>query len=150
MSSASGALTPAGWKRDSMNTAATATERAAVLVEDAAWIRVMGFPVLELEGSVSTGYSIDPGGATERARRSRVAPLALRTGPGGWFAEGLGQMNSRTAEPAPSFAGCCSGGPGPHGQARPAERAGVQPEQLPVRQEEFAVAVAAPARGFCS
>jgi putative hemolysin len=26
----------------------------------------------------------------------------------------------------------------------------VQPEQLPVRQEEFAVAVAAPARGFCS
>ena len=112
------------------------TARDAVLVEDAAKIRVMGQPILEalpsraapyeqvdpfllvhegrlrlsdlanvdtkhphrgfdnlwyvLEGSVSTGHSTGPGGAMERARLSRGALLALRTGRGAWHAEAIG------------------------------------------------------------
>jgi quercetin 2,3-dioxygenase len=110
--------------------------RDAVLVEGAAMIRMMGFPVLEalpsrsvpyervdpfilvhesrlrladmkgvdtrhphrgfdnlwyvIEGSASTGHSTGPGGATERARLSEGALLALRTGRGAWHAEAIG------------------------------------------------------------
>jgi quercetin 2,3-dioxygenase len=110
--------------------------RDAVLVEHAAQIRVMGFPVLEalpsrrvsyenvdpfilvhesrmrlsdmgnvdtkhphrgfdnlwyvLDGSVSTGHSTGPGGTMERARLSKGALLALRTGRGAWHAEAIG------------------------------------------------------------
>ena len=119
-----------------MNTQVETKSREAVLVEDAAQIRVMGFPVLEalpsrsvpyeevdpfillhearlrlsdlanvdtrhphrgfdniwyvLEGSASTGHSTGPGGAMERARLSKGALLALRTGRGAWHAEALG------------------------------------------------------------
>ena len=119
-----------------MNTQVEETEREAILVEDAALIRMMGFPVLEalpsrsvpyeqvdpfillhearlrlsdlanvdtrhphrgfdnlwyvIEGSASTGHSTGPGGAMERARLSKGALLALRTGRGAWHAEALG------------------------------------------------------------
>jgi quercetin 2,3-dioxygenase len=111
-------------------------EREAVLVEDAALIRMMGMPVLEavpsrgapyeqtdpfilvhegrfrlsemsgkdtkhphrgfdnlwyvLQGSASTGHSTGPDGAIERARLSKGALLALRTGRGAWHAEAVG------------------------------------------------------------
>jgi len=119
-----------------MNTQLETTEREAILVEDAARIRMMGMPILEalpsrsvpyeqvdpfillhearlrlsdlanvdtkhphrgfdnlwyvLEGSVSTGHSTGPGGAMERARLSKGALLALRTGRGAWHAEAIG------------------------------------------------------------
>ena len=119
-----------------MNTKVETKQREALLVEDAATIRVMGFPVLEalpsrslpyeqvdpfillhearlrlsdlanvdtrhphrgfdniwyvIEGSASTGHSTGPGGAMERARLSKGALLALRTGRGAWHAEALG------------------------------------------------------------
>ena len=119
-----------------MNTQVETKRREAILVEDAARIRIMGFPVLEalpsrtapyeqvdpfillhearlrlsdlanvdtrhphrgfdniwyvLEGSASTGHSTGPGGAMERARLSKGALLALRTGRGAWHAEALG------------------------------------------------------------
>ncbi len=119
-----------------MNTKVATKSRDAILVEDAASIRVMGFPVLEglpsrsvpyeqvdpfillhearlrlsdlanvdtrhphrgfdnlwyvIEGSASTGHSTGPGGAMERARLSKGALLALRTGRGAWHAEALG------------------------------------------------------------
>src|ERR1700674_4681896 len=118
-----------------MSTQVEAKEREAILVEDAARIRMMGFPILEalpsrsvpyeevdpfillhearlrlsdlanvdtrhphrgfdnlwylLEGSVSTGHSTGPDGAMVRARLSKGALLALRTGRGAWHAEGL-------------------------------------------------------------
>jgi len=111
-------------------------EREALLVEDAASIRMMGMPILEalpsrstpyaqvdpfillhearvrlsdlanvdtkhphrgfdnlwylIEGSVSTGHSTGPGGAMVRARLSKGALLALRTGRGAWHAEAMG------------------------------------------------------------
>jgi redox-sensitive bicupin YhaK (pirin superfamily) len=120
----------------STNSRLATTGRDAVLVEDAAQIRVMGQPILEalpsraapyeqvdpfllvhegrlrlsdlanvdtkhphrgfdnlwyvLEGAVSTGHSTGPGGAMERARLSRGALLALRTGRGAWHAEAIG------------------------------------------------------------
>src|SRR5688500_14973054 len=119
-----------------MATEVETTGREAVLVEDAAQIRVMGFPILEplpsrgvpysrvdpfilvhepvlrrsvvasvdtmhphrgfdilwyeLEGSASTGHGTGRGGAMERARLSKGALLALRTGRGAWHAEALG------------------------------------------------------------
>ena len=119
-----------------MNTQVETKRREAVLVEDAAQIRMMGFPILEalpsrsvpyeqvdpfillhegrlrlsdlanvdtrhphrgfdnlwyvIEGSASTGHSTGPGGAMERARLSKGALLALRTGRGAWHAEALG------------------------------------------------------------
>ncbi len=119
-----------------MTTETETIGRDAVLVEDAAQIRVMGFPVLEalpsrrvsyervdpfilvhesrmrlsdmgnvdtkhphrgfdnlwyvLDGSVSTGHSTGPGGTMERARLSKGALLALRTGRGAWHAEAIG------------------------------------------------------------
>jgi redox-sensitive bicupin YhaK (pirin superfamily) len=119
-----------------MNTKVETKSRDAILVEDAAQIRVMGFPVLEalpsrslpyeqvdpfillhearlrlsdlanvdtrhphrgfdniwyvIDGSASTGHSTGPGGAMERARLSKGALLALRTGRGAWHAEALG------------------------------------------------------------
>ena len=120
-----------------MNTKIETKKRDAIIVEDAAKIRVMGLPVLEalpsrsvpyeqvdpfilfhearlrlsdlanvdtrhphrgfdniwymLEGSASTGHSTGPGGAMERARLSKGALLALRTGRGAWHAEALGE-----------------------------------------------------------
>ena len=119
-----------------MNTQVETQRRAAIRVEDAARIRMMGFPILEalpsrsvpyeqvdpfillhearlrlsdlanvdtrhphrgfdnlwyvIEGSASTGHSTGPGGAMERARLSKGALLALRTGRGAWHAEALG------------------------------------------------------------
>jgi quercetin 2,3-dioxygenase len=119
-----------------MSTEVETRGRDAVLVEDAALIRMMGLPVLEalptrgvpyqrsdpfilvhesrfrlselsgmdtkhphrgfdnlwyiLEGSASTGHSIGPGGAIERARLPKGALLALRTGRGAWHAEAIG------------------------------------------------------------
>ena len=119
-----------------MNTQVETKRREAILVEDAARIRVMDFPVLEalpsrsvpyeqvdpfillhearlrlsdlanvdtrhphrgfdniwyvIEGSASTGHSTGPGGKMERARLSKDALLALRTGRGAWHAEALG------------------------------------------------------------
>jgi hypothetical protein len=124
-----------------MTTEVETTGRDAVLVEDAAEIRIMGFPVLEalpargvayqrvdpfilvhesrmrlsevanvdtrhphrgfdnlwyvLEGSASTGHSTGPGGTTERARLSKGALLALRTGRGAWHAEAIGDDERR-------------------------------------------------------
>ena len=43
-----------------------------------------------LEGSASTGHSTGPGGTIERARLSKGALLALRTGRGAWHAEAIG------------------------------------------------------------
>ena len=120
-----------------MNTKIQTKSRDAILVEDAAQIHVMGFPVLEalpsrsvsyeqvdpfillhearlrlsdlanvdtkhphrgfdniwyiIEGSASTGHSTGPGGAMERAKLSKGALLALRTGRGAWHAEALGE-----------------------------------------------------------
>ncbi|HEY3229955.1 MAG TPA: pirin-like C-terminal cupin domain-containing protein [Roseiflexaceae bacterium] len=119
-----------------MTTQVETTGREAILVEDAARIRMMGMPILEalpsrsvpyeqvdpfillhearlrlsdlanvdtkhphrgfdnlwyvVEGSVSTGHSTGPGGAMERARLSKGALLALRTGRGAWHAEAIG------------------------------------------------------------
>lgn len=99
-----------------MNTKVETKERDAVLVENAARIRVMGQPVLEalpsarapyahvdpfihrgfdnvlymLEGTLSTGHSTGPGGAMERARLDEGALLVLRTGRGVWHADALG------------------------------------------------------------
>jgi redox-sensitive bicupin YhaK (pirin superfamily) len=123
-------------KERNMNIQVETKRREAVLVEDAAQIRVMGFSVLEalpsrsvpyeevdpfillhegrlrlsdlgnvdtrhphrgfdnlwyvIDGSASTGHSTGPGGAMERARLSKGALLALRTGRGAWHAEALG------------------------------------------------------------
>jgi redox-sensitive bicupin YhaK (pirin superfamily) len=43
-----------------------------------------------IEGSISTGHSTGPGGATERARLTEGSLLFLRTGRGVWHAEGVG------------------------------------------------------------
>jgi quercetin 2,3-dioxygenase len=43
-----------------------------------------------LQGSASTGHSTGPDGAIERARLSKGALLALRTGRGAWHAEAVG------------------------------------------------------------
>jgi quercetin 2,3-dioxygenase len=165
-----------------MTTEVATTGRDAVLVEDAARIRIMGFPVLEalpsrgapyhrvdpfilvhearlrlsdvakvdtrhphrgfdnlwyvLEGSASTGHSTGPGGATERARLSKGALLALRTGRGAWHAEAIGGDERSEGRPDAEF----------HSvlfwvnlarkdkQVAPSAQV-VQPEQIPVRQQ---------------
>jgi len=150
-SPAGGELTAAGSKGAGMNTKVETTGRDAVLVEDAARIRVMGTPILEalpsrgapyervdpfilvhegrvrlsdvanvdtkhphrgfdnlwylLEGSASTGHSTGPGGAMERARLSKGALLALRTGRGAWHAEALERTSSRRAKTDAEFRG---------------------------------------------
>jgi redox-sensitive bicupin YhaK (pirin superfamily) len=43
-----------------------------------------------IQGSISTGHSTGPGGATERARLTEGSLLFLRTGRGVWHAEGVG------------------------------------------------------------
>jgi quercetin 2,3-dioxygenase len=164
-----------------MTTEVETTGRDAVLVEDAARIRIMGFPVLEalpsrrapyqrvdpfilvhearirlsdaakvdtrhphrgfdnlwyiLEGSASTGHSTGPGGSMERARLSKGALLALRTGRGAWHAEALGADELQEGHADAEF----------HSvlfwvnlarkdkQAAPSAQV-VQPEQIPVRQ----------------
>jgi redox-sensitive bicupin YhaK (pirin superfamily) len=156
--------------------------RDAVLVEDAAQIRIMGFPVLEalpsrripynrvdpfllvhegrlrlsdmrnvdtrhphrgfdnlwymLKGSVSTGHSTGPGGAMERARLSKGALLALRTGRGAWHAEALGADERNEGLADTEFRGVLFwvNLARKDKQAAPSAQV-VQPEQIPVRQQ---------------
>ncbi len=144
--------------------------RDAVLVEDAALIRMMGMPVLEavpsrgapyertdpfilvhegrfrlselsgkdtkhphrgfdnlwyvLQGSASTGHSTGPGGAMERAHLSEGALLALRTGRGAWHAEALGADEVEEGLGDAEFRSVLVQ-PGPEGQGRRTDRAGV-------------------------
>ena len=160
--------------------------RDTVLVEDAAQIRIMGFPVLEalpsrripynrvdpfllvhegrirlsevakadtrhphrgfdnlwymLEGSVSTGHSTGPGGAMERARLTKGALLALRTGRGAWHAEALGADERNEALADTEFRGVLFwvNLARKDKQAAPSAHV-VQPEQIPVRQQGDAI-----------
>jgi redox-sensitive bicupin YhaK (pirin superfamily) len=158
------------------------TARDAVRVEDAAQIRIMGFPVLEalpsrripynrvdpfllvhegrmrlselakvdtrhrhrgfdnlwyvLEGSVSTGHSTGPGGAMERARLSKGALLALRTGRGAWHAEAVGADERNEGLTDTEFRGVLFwvNLARKDKQVAPSAQV-VQPEQIPVRQQ---------------
>jgi quercetin 2,3-dioxygenase len=160
----------------------TATGRKAALVEDAALIRVMGFPVLEalpsrsipyerldpfilvhearvrpsamkdvdtrhphrgfdnlwyvLEGSASTGHSTGPGGATERARLTEGALLALRTGRGVWHAESIGADEIEAGRGDVETRGVLFwvNLARKDKQVEPSAQV-LQPEQIPVRQE---------------
>ena len=159
-----------------------ATAREAVLVEDAASIRMMGFPILEalpsrevpyekvdpfilvhegrlrlselkgvdtrhphrgfdnlwylLEGSVSTGHSTGSGGATERARLTAGALLALRTGRGVWHAEAIGADELEEGRAEAQFRGVLFwvNLARKDKQMEPSAQV-VQPEQVPLRQE---------------
>ena len=165
-----------------MSTEVETTGRDAVLVEDAAQIRVMGQPILEalpsrlapyavvdpfilvhegrvrladfanidtkhphrgfdnlwylLEGSVSTGHSTGPGGAMERARLSKGALLALRTGRGVWHAEAIGADERQEGKPDAEFRGVLFwvNLARKDKQVDPSAQV-VQPAQIPVRQE---------------
>jgi redox-sensitive bicupin YhaK (pirin superfamily) len=156
--------------------------RDAVLVEDAALIRMMGQPVLEalpsrsapyeqvdpfilvhegrvrlsdmkdvdtkhphrgfdnlwylIEGSVSTGHSTGPGGAMERARLSKGALLALRTGRGAWHAEAIGADELEEGQADTEFRGVLFwvNLARKDKQVEPSAQV-VQPEEIPVRQE---------------
>jgi redox-sensitive bicupin YhaK (pirin superfamily) len=158
------------------------TARDAVLVEDAALIRMMGQPVLEalpsrsapyeqvdpfilvhegrvrlsdmkdvdtkhphrgfdnlwylIEGSVSTGHSTGPGGAMERARLSKGALLALRTGRGAWHAEAIGADELEEGQADTEFRGVLFwvNLARKDKQVEPSAQV-VQPEEIPVRQE---------------
>jgi len=162
------------------------TARDAILVEDAARIRVMGFPILEalpsrgapyqqidpfilvhearirlsdvakvdtkhphrgfdnlwylLEGSVSTGHSTGPGGAMERARLSKGALLALRTGRGAWHAEALGGDEVEDGQADTEFRSVLFwvNLARKDKQVEPSAQV-VQPGQIPVRQEGDAI-----------
>ncbi len=162
------------------------TARDAILVEDAARIRVMGFPILEalpsrgapyqqvdpfilvhearirlsdvakvdtkhphrgfdnlwylLEGSVSTGHSTGPGGAMERARLSKGALLALRTGRGAWHAEALGEDEVEDGQADTEFRSVLFwvNLARKDKQVEPSAQV-VQPGQIPVRQEGDAI-----------
>jgi quercetin 2,3-dioxygenase len=162
------------------------TARDAILVEDAARIRVMGFPILEalpsrgapydkvdpfilvhearirlsdvatvdtrhphrgfdnlwyvLEGSASTGHSTGPGGATERARLSEGALLALRTGRGAWHAEALGADEVEEGHADAEFRSVLFwvNLARKDKQLEPSAQV-VQPEQLPVRRQDDAI-----------
>jgi quercetin 2,3-dioxygenase len=93
-----------------------------------------------LEGSASTGHSTGPGGAMERARLSKGALLALRTGRGAWHAEAIGEDERNQGLADAEF----------HSvlfwvnlarrdkQATPTAQV-VQPDQLPVRQQGDAI-----------
>jgi redox-sensitive bicupin YhaK (pirin superfamily) len=169
-----------------MTTKLETTGRDAVLVEDAARIRVMGTPILEalpsrgapyqrvdpfilvhegrvrlsdmanvdtkhphrgfdnlwylLEGSASTGHSTGPGGAMERARLSKGALLALRTGRGAWHAEALGADELKEGQTDGEFRGVLFwvNLARKDKQAAPAALV-VQPERIPVRQQGDAI-----------
>ncbi len=170
-----------------MTTEVETTGRDAVLVEDAAQIRVMGFPVLEalpsrlvsyervdpfilvhegrmrlsemrnvdtkhphrgfdnlwyvLQGSVSTGHSTGPGGAMERARLSKGALLALRTGRGAWHAEAIGADEREEGQPDTEWRGVLFwvNLARKDKDVQPSAQV-VQPEQIPVRQQGDAIA----------
>src|SRR3989449_4072167 len=169
-----------------MRQAVEDTEREALLVEDAALIRMMGIPVLEalpsravpyeqvdpfilvhegrmrlsdmtnvdtkhphrgfdnlwyvVEGSASTGHSTGPDGATERARLSEGALLALRTGRGAWHAEAIGQDEIKEGLADTEFrsvlfwVNLARTDKGVEPSARV-----LQPEQIPVRREGDAI-----------
>ena len=169
-----------------MTTEVETTGRDAVLVEDAAQIRVMGFPVLEalpsrlvsyervdpfilvhegrmrlsdmsnvdtkhphrgfdnlwyvLQGSVSTGHSTGPGGAMERARLSKGALLALRTGRGAWHAEAIGADEREEDRPDTEWRGVLFwvNLARKDKDVQPSAQV-VQPEQIPVRQQGDAI-----------
>jgi len=158
------------------------TARDAILVEDAALIRMMGFPVLEalpsraipyeqvdpfilvhegrmrlsdvgnvdtkhphrgfdnlwyvVEGSASTGHSTGPGGAMERARLSKGALLALRTGRGAWHAESIGEDEIKEGSGDTEFRGVLFwvNLARKDKQLEPSAQV-LQPEQIPVRHE---------------
>ena len=165
-----------------MSTQVETKEREAILVEDAARIRMMGMPILEalpprstpyeevdpfillhearlrlsdlanvdtrhphrgfdnlwylLEGSVSTGHSTGPGGAMVRARLSKGALLALRTGRGAWHAEGLGADELGKGQADIEFRSVLFwvNLARKDKQAEPSAQV-VEPEQIPVHQE---------------
>ena len=169
-----------------MNEQVEETERDAVLVEDAALIRMMGFPVLEalpsrmvpyervdpfilvhegrmrlsdvgkvdtkhphrgfdnlwyvIEGSASTGHSTGPDGAIERARLSKGALLALRTGRGAWHAEGIGEDEIGEGLGDTEFRGVLFwvNLARKDKQVEPSALV-LQPEQIPVRREGDAI-----------
>jgi redox-sensitive bicupin YhaK (pirin superfamily) len=169
-----------------MSTEVETTGRDAVLVEDAARIRVMGTPILEalpsrgapyervdpfilvhegrvrlsdvanvdtrhphrgfdnlwylLEASVSTGHSTGPGGAMERARLTKGALLALRTGRGAWHAEALGADELEGGQADTEFRGVLFwvNLARKDKQVEPSAQV-VQPEQIPVRHEGDAI-----------
>jgi redox-sensitive bicupin YhaK (pirin superfamily) len=158
------------------------TARDAILVEDAALIRMMGFPVLEalpsravpyeqvdpfilvhegrmrlsdvgnvdtkhphrgfdnlwyvVEGSASTGHSTGPGGAMERARLSKGALLALRTGRGAWHAESIGEDEIKEGRGDTEFRGVLFwvNLARKDKQLEPSAQV-LQPEQIPVRHD---------------
>jgi redox-sensitive bicupin YhaK (pirin superfamily) len=158
------------------------TSRDAVLVEDAALIRMMGFPVLEalpspgtsyeevdpfilvhesrirladmkgvdtrhphrgfdnlwyvVEGAASTGHSTGPGGATERARLTEGALLALRTGRGAWHAEAIGADELEEGQADAEFRGVLFwvNLARKDKQVEPSAQV-LQREEIPVRQE---------------
>jgi redox-sensitive bicupin YhaK (pirin superfamily) len=89
-----------------------------------------------LEGSASTGHSTGPGGATERARLSAGALLALRTGRGAWHAEAIGDDERREGLGDTVFRGVLFWVNLARRDKQAAPSAQVlQPEQVPVRQQ---------------
>jgi redox-sensitive bicupin YhaK (pirin superfamily) len=164
-----------------MTTEVETKGRDAVLVEDAAPIRMMGFPILEalpsrgapynrvdpfllvhearlrlsdmtnvdtkhphrgfdnlwyvLDGSASTGHSTGPSGSMERARLSKGALLALRTGRGAWHAEAIGEDERKEGQADAQFHSVLFWVNLARKDKHVEPTAQVlQPEQLPVRQ----------------
>ncbi len=89
-----------------------------------------------LEGSLSTGHSTGVDGATERARLSEGALLALRTGRGVWHAEAIGADELEDGQADAETRGVLFwvNLARRDKQAEPSALV-VQPEQIPVRQE---------------
>jgi redox-sensitive bicupin YhaK (pirin superfamily) len=89
-----------------------------------------------IEGSVSTGHSTGPGGAMERARLSKGALLALRTGRGAWHAEAIGADELEEGQADTEFRGVLFwvNLARKDKQVEPSAQV-VQPEEIPVRQE---------------
>ena len=89
-----------------------------------------------LEGSVSTGHSTGPGGATERARLPEGSLLVLRTGRGVWHAEAVGADEVDEGSSGSEFRGVLFwvNLPRKDKQVDPTAQV-VQPDEIPVRHE---------------
>jgi quercetin 2,3-dioxygenase len=93
-----------------------------------------------LDGSASTGHSTGPGGTMERARLTKGALLALRTGRGAWHAEAIGAEERDQGQADAEFRGVLFwvNLARKDKQAAPSARL-VQPDQIPVRRQGDAI-----------
>jgi quercetin 2,3-dioxygenase len=89
-----------------------------------------------LEGSVSTGHSTGPGGATERAQLPERSLLVLRTGSGVWHAEAVGADEVDEGSAGSEFRGVLFwvNLPRKDKHVDPTAQV-VQPDEIPVRRE---------------